>query len=102
MQPELFSDAHDGSGVVEDHVPVIERMANEVAEARLELEGQKKHLADLLRHVGLPSVCGGPRCKQNILLIYHKATSGALTPYNIDGTNHFGTCVDRELFKRRK
>lgn len=99
--------AHDGSGVGElDFVPAIERMADDIAARMLEmaheLENQKKILAALLKHVGVRAVCKGPKCQQDIFLVDHKATSGKRTPYNADGTNHFGTCVDRDLFRRGK
>jgi hypothetical protein len=94
MQPDLFSPAHDGSGVTEpDQVPVVERLGNEVAALR-------KIIADLLKHVGQPAVCRGPQCQQGIFMVFHR--SGKLTPYNADGTNHFGTCIDRELFRKEK
>lgn len=101
MQPESLSPAHDGSGVNEpDHVPTIERLGNELAARTQELERQKQIVADLLRHVGEPCICRGPNCKQGLVMVMHR--NGVLTPYNLDGTNHFITCVDRELFHRRR
>lgn len=93
MQPELFGPAaHDGSGATEpDHVPIIERLGNEIA-------AQKKLIADLLRNVGDPGICKG--CKAEMFWVEHR--NGKRAPYNSDGTNHFITCPDSELFKRRK
>jgi hypothetical protein len=105
MPPELPGPAHDGSGAAEDHVPAIERMCNDTAEAILqmcqELERQKQIVRDLLRHVGEWGICKGPRCMQEILFVYHRDT-GKTTPYNPDGTSHFATCPDREQFHRRR
>lgn len=93
MQPELT--AHDGSGAVTPGpLPVEEQLANEVARLR-------KVIADLVRHVGRPKVCTGPNCKQPIWQIFHEDTK-RMCPYNADGTSHFITCPDRELFHGRK
>lgn len=89
MQPELFGPAHDGSGAGGD-VPVIERLGNELAEAR-------KRMAELLRHTGEPGICRG--CSAEIFWVIHRNRKP--TPYDQDGTNHFVTCRNRELFRRR-
>jgi hypothetical protein len=95
MQPELPGPAHDGSGAMEqDHVPAIERMANEIAALR-------KIVTDLLRHVGVQATCKGENCREKILFIFHRDT-GKITPYNLDGTPHYGTCVDRNRFHTRR
>lgn len=73
-----------------DHVPIIERIANAVA-------AQKKIIADLLRNVGEPGVCRSAGCNAEICWMVHR--NGKRTPYNLDGTNHFATCVDSERWK---
>jgi hypothetical protein len=88
MLPELFGPAHDGSGAGE--VPVIERLGNELATAR-------KNMAELLRHAGEQGICRG--CSAEIYWVVHRNKKP--TPYNPDGTNHFGSCKNRELFRRR-
>jgi hypothetical protein len=93
MQPDLFVPAHDGSGAG-DGVPLIERMANDLAAAR-------KIIAELLRHAGVEGVCKGPNCGQKIIFVFHRDT-GKLTPYNQDGTSHFASCPDRELFHKSR
>ena len=101
MQPELLGPAHDGSGVVSDadQVPLIERLGNDLAVTRQELEAQKKILANLLEQVGMPAQCRG--CRAAILWVHHAATTGTSAPYNLDGTNHFGTCPNAARFRRR-
>jgi hypothetical protein len=80
-----------------DHVPFIEQIANDVAEYRLALEHQKKIVRELLTRVGDQGVCKG--CRAEIYWVTH--LNGKHTPYNADGTNHFGSCPDREQFRRR-
>jgi hypothetical protein len=97
MQPDLlFSPAHDGSGAV-DHVPEIERIANQLADTRLRLDAHKKIIADLLRHVGLPGIC--KRCAAPIFRVRH--LNGELTPYSHEGTNHSISCEKRDQFRRK-
>ena len=83
--------AHDGSGA---GMPIEERMADELARLR-------KNLADILHYAGEPGVCNGPNCKQGIILMRHMKT-GAVGRYNLDGSSHWATCVDREMFRRKK
>lgn len=87
-----------------DHVPPIERMGNDVAARMMqiaqELERTKRIIADLLWHVGERSACRGPNCKQEIVFMLHR--NGKLTPYNPDGTSHYTTCPDRDLFSKRR
>jgi hypothetical protein len=101
MPPELTGPAHDGSGA---SVLSIERLADDLAERILdvlqELHRQRQIVADLLRHLGAKGVCKGARCQQTILFICHR--NGRITPYNLDGTSHYSTCVDREEFHRRR
>jgi hypothetical protein len=80
-----------------DHVPPIERMANNLAELTQELEAQNKALTDLLKRVGDPGICKG--CRAEIYWVFHR--NGHRTPYNRNGTNHFTTCIHRELFRRK-
>lgn len=89
----LPSYAHDGAGV-NDTVPPIERLGNELAQTR-------KMLADLLLHVGRQQQCTGPTCRQMIFMVHH-VDSGKYAPYNLDGSSHFITCPDRDLFRRKK
>jgi hypothetical protein len=101
MLPELLGPAHDGSGAGKpDPVPAIERLGNELAECRMALEHQKEIIADLLKHVGAPSQCKG--CGAPILWVRHSTTTGRSAPYNPDGTNHFGSCPDSVLFRKKK
>jgi hypothetical protein len=105
MQPELLAYAHDGSGSVKDLVPAIERMANDIA-IRFQVMGReidtlRKTIRDLLENMGTKGICKGPNCQQEIVFLWHAPTR-RLTPYNANGTNHFMTCIDRELFQRRK
>jgi hypothetical protein len=71
-----------------------------MTEAAAELENTRKRLAMLLNAVGVPGSCLGPNCHADVLWVVH--INGRRTPYDPDGTNHFITCPDRELFKRRR
>jgi hypothetical protein len=83
--------AHDAGGAGEGVLP-IERMA-------YDLNFLRKNIRALLRHVGDPALCTGPNCKQEIYWVRHLKTTNAKTPYNLDGSNHFITCVDHKEFR---
>ncbi len=46
------------------------------------------------------SICRGPTCKAEILWV--RTAAGKLTCLNLDGSTHWGSCVDAALFKRSK
>ena len=101
MQHEFPLTAHDGSGAAEpdDLDAAIERLSAKVGELCVELDRTRKNIADLLRHVSRgEGSCVGPNCGQEILWVLH--ANGVRAPYNYDGSQHFTTCVDRELFKK--
>ena len=75
----------------DDHVPLIERLGNEVAALR-------KNMAILLRNIGDPGYCTGKACRAEIFWLVHR--NGKRTPYTQDGANHFIDCPDREQFRR--
>jgi hypothetical protein len=99
-QHELW--AHDGSGVTVDPVREVEQLAESVADGAVvladELDRQRKIITALLCHAGRLDICRGPNCGQDVWFVYHVHTK-RWTPYNADGTNHFGTCPDRGKFR---
>jgi hypothetical protein len=60
-----------------------------------------QRMKDLLFSVGDLARCGGldkPGCASQIIWVRHK--DGRKVPYDLDGTNHFKTCPNRDNFKR--
>lgn len=72
-----------------------------VAKLERQLAETQKLLEALLKHAGVMSQCGGLNCRADIWWIRHLDT-GKNVPYNLDGTNHFSTCINRDQFKRAK
>lgn len=105
MQPRHSSHAHDGSGATEDTVPAIERICDDIA-GRIqymarELERHQKNAINLVRNVADgKGLCSGPNCGKEFLWVVHK--NGRRTPYDFDGTPHFVTCPDRDLFQQHR
>jgi hypothetical protein len=90
--------------ILSDPVPAVERLCNDIAERMRELcqeiDRQRVIVRDLLSNAGTASNCRGPNCRKEIVFVMHVHTH-RLTPYNLDGTNHYTTCVDRDLFNKR-
>ena len=53
----------------------------------------------LLRNVGAPGVCNGPRCGAPVLWVIY--VNGRRSPYNANGEPHWATCPDREFFREQ-
>lgn len=71
----------------------LERLEAELLQIRANLRA-------LLDHVAVRrGFCKGPNCGAALWFVQH-ADTGALTPYEMSGLNHFVTCPDRERFKR--
>jgi len=77
-----------------------ELLAAEIQSLEAAANRWRANMRALLSKVGDPRVCRGPNCKANVYMVRH--VSGAVGIYNLDGTSHWGTCVDRELFKKAK
>jgi len=73
---------------------------NRIAKLMDEAKAAQKRMFFLLAQVGEQSICRGPNCKAAVVLVRHR--NGAMGIYEPDGTYHFGTCPDRELFRRSK
>lgn len=86
-------------------LPPEERVGNiaakRIGELHKQLEVERGRMAALLKHVGFSAVCRGPRCGKSIVMVRHHDT-GRMTPYDFDGTNHFITCVDAPMFKKKE
>jgi hypothetical protein len=79
--------------IMENAAPHVERMADELKNARVRLDS-------LLRHVGAPGTCKG--CRAPILWVRHSATSGKAVPYDYNGEIHFASCEHAEQFRTHK
>lgn len=68
-------------------------------DARRDLEESAKlqrRIDLLLAAIGDRARCAG--CNEPIVWVQHK--NGAKAPYNADASNHFGTCPERDRFRR--
>ncbi|HEY1964451.1 MAG TPA: hypothetical protein VGG59_05950 [Acidobacteriaceae bacterium] len=96
MQP----DVHDAVEI--ERTPAVEWICDRVAERMQQmaakLKAKDKIIADLLRHAGIKAVCRSPRCRAEIISVFHQK-SLRLEPYNADGTPHWNTCPDAESFR---
>jgi len=45
--------------------------------------------------------CKSPRCDAVIWWVRNEKT-GKLSPFNIDGSSHFKTCIDAKIFRRKQ
>jgi hypothetical protein len=87
-----------GGGMTDNLLPAEEIVANlaakRIGELHKELDRVRGNLQALLRLAGVAHVCSGPHCHKSVVLVRHQQ-SGQLTPYDLDGTNHWLTCPDR-------
>lgn len=58
----------------------------------------RENIRRILIQIGDEDQCKSEKCGATIFWVRHKF--GKLAPYNIDGSNHFSTCPDRERFRR--
>jgi hypothetical protein len=89
MQPELFTS-----------LPLEEILANELAVERKRNADLMRNIRALLARLGEEGVCTGAHCGAAIYWVRHP--NRVLTPYSLDGQNHFADCPDRDQFRRRK
>jgi hypothetical protein len=84
-------------------LPPAEILGNQVALQLKDLDKRLKAAQQvataLLKHVSTPGNCKG--CGVPIRWVRHIST-GKITPYDLDGVNHFVTCSDRERFRKLK
>ena len=90
MQPlELLSD-----------LPIEECLANELAVERKCNADLRKNIRALLARLGDPGRCTGKGSGAEIYWVRHR--NRIITPYSLDGQNHFADCPDRDQFRRRR
>jgi len=65
-----------------------------------EVDRDQKLAHALLMKVGKSQLCRGPDCGQPIFMVRHM--NGEFHPYNADGSTHFGTCPNADLFRRSR
>lgn len=63
-------------------------------------EEANKRITTLIMSVGEAARCDGPDCGATIYWIRHN--NGRRAPYDSDGSNHFITCPNADLFRRKK
>lgn len=84
-------------------IPASEILGNQVALQLKDLDKRLKAAQQvataLLKHVSTPGNCKG--CAAPIRWVRHVDT-GRITPYDLDGVNHFSVCPNREQFKKPK
>jgi hypothetical protein len=62
------------------------------------LRDERARMAHLLKQIGASDHCNG--CSASILWVRHR--NGSATPYNMDGSPHFGSCPKASQFRRKE